>query len=243
VRLLPRQVSGSTGPRSPYRSLKVRLAVAVAASAFASGCSSGGPDPQWGVSASPRVIGPHDRIPKGGGVYKVGKPYVVGGRWYTPRPQPGYDAAGIASWYGDDFHGRKTSNGEIYDMRALTAAHPTLPLPSYAYVTSLENGRTILVRINDRGPYVGNRIIDLSRASAAALGLKGQGLGRVRVRYAGHAPLNGDDTRERRFLAQQPWSGAPRLATAPPPDVGPAVRGRTEWSVMQHRSGLGGEPR
>lgn len=211
------------------------------------GCSSGsGPDPKWGVSSSPRVAGSGQRIAKGGGFYKLGKPYMIGGRWYTPREQPGYDATGVASWYGDDFHGRKTANGEIYDMNALTAAHPTLPLPTYAYVTNLNNGRTVLVRVNDRGPYVDNRIIDLSRASAKALGISG--LGRVRVRYAGHAPLDGNDARERRYLAQQPWMGGPggaAVASSAPPEpvlmraplrqtAAPTSDG---WSVMGHRSG------
>ena len=100
----------------------------------------------------------------------VEQPYKVAGRWYVPREEPGYDATGTASWYGGDFHGRKTANGEIFDMNALTAAHPTLPLPSYAYVTHLGNGRTVLVRINDRGPYAHDRIIDLSRGVARALG-------------------------------------------------------------------------
>ena len=165
------------------------------------------PESEWGVSASRRVVGPGERIPKGGGHYKVGQPYQVGGRWYHPREQPDYDRVGIASWYGPKFHGRKTANGEIFDMYALTAAHPTLPMPSYAYVTNPANGRTILVRINDRGPYVGDRMIDLSRESARVLGLLSGGTGRVRVQYAGPAPLDGNDSRERQFLASRPWSG------------------------------------
>ncbi len=189
------------------------LALATILSACA-GSSSSGPglgarssdryDSKWGVSSSRRVIvnGP---IPKGGGHRKLGKPYQVAGRWYVPQHDPRYDRVGVGSWYGDDFHGRKTANGEIFDMNALTAAHPTLPIPSYAYVTNLKNGRTLLVRINDRGPYVANRIIDLSRASAKALGYFNGGLSRVRVRYAGPAPLNGDDRREVAFLRNQPW--------------------------------------
>lgn len=157
------------------------------------------------VPASPRVVGFGQRIPKGGGVYKVGDPYQVDGQWHTPRDQPGYDRSGIASYYAHDFHGRRTSNGEIFDMWALTAAHPTLPLPSYAYVTNMTNGRTLLVRINDRGPYARNRVIDLSRASARLLGFETQGTTVVRVRYAGRAPLNGDDHYEQRFLAGQHW--------------------------------------
>jgi rare lipoprotein A len=91
-------------------------------------------------------------------------------------------------------------------MYALTAAHPTLPLPSYAYVTSVTTGRTVLVRINDRGPYAHNRIMDLSRRTAEVLGVASAGVSNVRVRYAGRAPLSGDDTHERRFLASQPWA-------------------------------------
>lgn len=174
-------------------------------------CSGGSPhrmhaalDGDSGVSASPRVAwGGH--IPKGGGRYKIGAPYRISGRWYVPQEDPYYDRVGVASWYGEDFHGRKTANGEIYDMGALTAAHPTLPLPSYAHVTNLETGRTILVRINDRGPYAKERIIDLSRHAARLLGYEGQGLARVRVRYAGRAPLDGSDYREQAFLASQPW--------------------------------------
>jgi rare lipoprotein A len=169
-------------------------------------CSQGGraPDAQLGVAASPRIASGR-AIPKGGGIYKVGKPYQVGGRWYVPRKVKHYDRSGIASWYGAAFHGRRTANGEIYDMNALTAGHPTLPMPSYAYVTNLANGRTILVRINDRGPYVNNRLIDLSRRSAHELGYTRHGLARVRVRYAGPAPLDGNDQAERRHLAAQAW--------------------------------------
>lgn len=202
-------------------------------SAVSSSLAPGGepmfPESKWGVSASRRVAGENDRIPKGGGVYKVGEPYQVGGRWYNPREQPEYDRVGVASWYGSDFHGRHTANGEVFDMHALTAAHPTLPIPSYAYVTNLSNNRTILVRINDRGPYVGERMIDLSKGSADALGLRGRGTGRVRVRYAGPAPLNGDDGRERQFLASRSWrSGA---------DIAALERARSvqEYGAFQQR--------
>lgn len=170
------------------------------------------PESKWGVSASRRVAGHDERIRKGGGTYKVGEPYQVGGRWYNPREQPEYDRIGVASWYGSDFHGRHTANGEVFDMNALTAAHPTLPLPSYAYVTNLSNNRTILVRVNDRGPYVGERMIDLSKESARSLGLLSGGTGKVRVRYAGPAPLDGNDRRERQFLASRPWTGGADIA-------------------------------
>ena len=183
--------------------------------AGAGACSSSKPGNagRYGT-ASPRLVDVHQPIPKGGGTYKVGAPYQIDGRWYLPQEDPSYDRTGLASYYAEDFHGRRTSNGEIFDMWALSAAHPTLPLPSLAYVTNVENGRTLLVRINDRGPYVKNRVIDLSRATARYLGVEGPGLARVRVRYAGPAPLSGDDRQEQRFLASRPWFQI-KLARAP----------------------------
>lgn len=202
-------------------------------------CSFGTPstDPNLGVSASPRVASGR-ALPKGGGHYKVGKPYKVGGRRYVPRANPNYDRTGTASWYGSAFHGRRTANGEIYDMYALTAGHPTLPLPSYAYVTNRDNGRTILVRINDRGPYVGNRLIDLSWRSARELGFTRKGLARVRVRYAGRAPLNGSDAAERRHLAAQSWHRANlnvARAQSSPIETGSVRIHSPPWSVMTYR--------
>ncbi len=139
------------------------------------------------------------------GVYKIGKPYTVAGITYVPAANPSYDETGIASWYGDGFHGGPTANGEVYDMHMLTAAHKTLPMPSYAYVHNPVNGRTIMVRINNRGPFKGDRIIDLSREAARLLDFKHRGLATVRVTYAGAAPLNGSDHAERAFLAKQSW--------------------------------------
>lgn len=203
-----------------------------------SACSFGGPgtDPELGVKASPRVASGRS-LPKGGGHYKVGKPYKVAGRTYVPREDRSYDRTGVASWYGEAFHGRRTANGEIYDMHALTAGHPTLPLPSYAYVTNRDNGRTILVRINDRGPYVGNRIIDLSWRSARELGFTREGLARVRVRYAGRAPLNGNDAAERQHLASQSWHrGNVNVAARSSPIVtGALERPAPTWSVVRYR--------
>ena len=195
----------------------------VAALALATvGCSRSGSDtrpvtenrinPKTGTSASARLYTDGDRIPKGGGGYKIGTPYKIGQRWYTPAEDPNYDRVGLGSWYGTDFHGRKTANGEIFDMNALTAAHPTLPIPSYAYVTNVSNNRTILVRINDRGPYAHDRVIDLSRRSAKELGFENQGVTQVRVKYAGRAPLDGSDFHEQRFLASQGGNG---IAGAP----------------------------
>jgi len=124
----------------------------------------------------------------------VGQPYQVDGRWYSPAEQPGYDEVGIASWYGPQFHRRQTANGEWFDMDYLTAAHTTLPLPCYVQVANLENGRVLVVRINDRGPFVDDRIIDLSRKAAETLNMKDQGTARVRVQYIGSAPLNDKGT-------------------------------------------------
>ena len=120
---------------------------------------------EYGVPGSPRVVAYGQKVPKGGGRYMVGKPYRVAGKTYVPRDNPDYSAVGLASWYGRTFHGRKTANGEVYDMDGLSGAHPTLPLPSYARVTNLKNGRSIVVRVNDRGPYKRGRIIDVSRPS------------------------------------------------------------------------------
>ena len=159
-----------------------------------SGCSTGksshsaSRDPFAGTG-SPYYKG-NGPVPMGGGRYQVGEPYEVAGRWFTPKEQPNYDKTGPASWYGEAFNRRMTSNGEWFDMNRLTAAHPTLPLPSYAKVTNLSNGATLVVRINDRGPFVGPRIIDLSKQSASALGFKQQGTATVRVQYIGPAPLN-----------------------------------------------------
>lgn len=133
-------------------------------------------------------------IPKGGGRRHLGKPYSVAGRKFYPRANPNYDRTGIASWYGKRFHRRKTANGEWYDMNAFTAAHKTFPLPSYAKVTNVTTGKSLVVRVNDRGPFVGNRIIDLSRRSADFLGTKNKGTATVRVQYIGPAPLNDNGT-------------------------------------------------
>ena len=116
---------------------------------------------------------------------RIGKRYTIMGKSYTPKHNPDYDVTGVASWYGDKFHGKPTATGETYDMHDITAAHKTLPLNSMLFVTNVENGKTLMVRLNDRGPFVGDRIIDLSKASANALGITG--LGQVRVQYAGPA--------------------------------------------------------
>jgi rare lipoprotein A len=182
----------------------MRLGVAVVGCLALANCSSSNKtgsrvDARYGVSASPRVVQPGEPVPKGGGVYRVGQPYMVGGRMYFPQENARYRAEGTASWYGDDFHGRLTANGEVFDMESIAAAHPTMPLPSYARVTNLANRRSIVVRVNDRGPYHGNRLIDVSKRAAEALGFHRNGTTQVRVEYIGPAPLEGSD--DRRLMA------------------------------------------
>jgi rare lipoprotein A len=168
---------------------------ALACLCLANCSSSNHVDSRWGVSPSERVVDPGAPAPKGGGVYKTGNPYVVGGRTYYPQEDPHYHDEGLASWYGDDFHGRYTANGEVFDIDGITAAHPTLPMPSYVRVTNLANGRSIIVRVNDRGPYVGNRVIDVSTRAAHLLGFYEKGTTRVRIEYVGRAPMEGSDDR------------------------------------------------
>ena len=126
---------------------------------------------------------PDGQMPTGeqGGSAKVGKPYKIGGQWYRPEHDPYYDETGIASWYGKQFHGKLTANQEIFNMNALTAAHRTLAMPTYVKVTNLENGRSVVLRVNDRGPFAKGRIIDVSRRGAQILGFERQGTTRVRV--------------------------------------------------------------
>ncbi|THD54301.1 septal ring lytic transglycosylase RlpA family protein [Phenylobacterium sp.] len=131
--------------------------------------------------------------PPSNGKNGTSAPYQVGGIWYVPHDQPHYDETGIASWYGDAFQLKATADGEIFDMNQFSAAHTTLPLPSMVEVTNLDNGKKLVVRVNDRGPFVGSRIIDLSHAAARELGYDRAGTAHVRVRYVGPAPLAGPD--------------------------------------------------
>ncbi|WP_184254355.1 septal ring lytic transglycosylase RlpA family protein [Rhodopseudomonas rhenobacensis] len=178
-----------------------RAVATVGACLLLANCASSGKfaskvDPKYGVSASPRVVGPGEPVPKGGGTYRVGKPYVVGGKTYVPEENLSYREEGLASWYGDDFHGRLTANGEVFDMASLSAAHPTLPMPCYARVTNLKNGKSLIVRVNDRGPYHSNRLMDVSNRAAELLEFKNHGTARVRVEYVARAPLEGSDDRQ-----------------------------------------------
>jgi peptidoglycan lytic transglycosylase len=162
----PRAVRRSIGPGRVGRAHWLAVALVLTLGA----CSSG-PDGRR-IGSNPPV--------QGG--YKVGVPYQINGVWYYPKEDFNYDRIGIASWYGHPFHGRASASGERYDMEALTAAHKTLPMPSLVEVTNLENGRRAVLRINDRGPFVSGRIIDVSRAAARKLGFKGNGIAKVRVR-------------------------------------------------------------
>jgi rare lipoprotein A len=195
---------------------RARLCVLGAASLVLANCSAsdrfGRIDPRYGVSTSPRLVALGEPVPKGGGTYRIGPPYSIGGRTYVPAENPHYRAEGVASWYGEDFHGRQTANGEIYDMQSMSAAHATLPLPSYVRVTNLSNARSVIVRVNDRGPYHADRVIDVSVRAATVLGFYGSGLAPVRVEYVGTAPLEGsDDT----MLMATLREGEP----APPPSL------------------------
>lgn len=154
---------------------------------------------------------------------KVGRPYTVAGQTFVPRRDDNYDEVGIGSWYGPNFHGRPTANGEVFNQWDMTAAHTTLPIPSIAEVTNLENGRQVIVRINDRGPFVDDRIIDLSRAAAEALDYRARGLARVRVRYLGPAhPV--DDAPDATYQVVENAGSAPQPhSPAPPPAAAASV--------------------
>ncbi|MEM9899485.1 MAG: septal ring lytic transglycosylase RlpA family protein, partial [Pseudomonadota bacterium] len=140
--------------------------------------------------------------------YKIGKPYTIAGRSYTPVVDTNYNKTGTASWYGSKFHGRPTANGERFDKRDMTAAHKTLPLPSIVRVTNLENRKSVILRVNDRGPFVNDRIIDVSEAAAQALGFRSAGLAKVRVEYVSEAALPGQR------YSTAPWAKTSRPRTA-----------------------------
>lgn len=190
------------------------FAIVVCAAALA-GCAQnnqryssggGGIDPKYGVAASPRVVADGEEVPKGGGQYMVGKPYQIAGKTYYPSERR-IAQVGMASWYGADFHGRKTANGEVFDRGSISAAHPTMPLPSYARVTNLRNQHSIVVRVNDRGPYHGGRVMDVSQRVAEALQFKHFGTAKVRVEYLTKAPIRGSN--DSALLASLRTDGSP----------------------------------
>lgn len=161
----------ATDTRSRAGGVKIGLAVALAASLTA--CAT--------VERPPPAV----RARPAGTM----RPYQVGGVWYRPAVQPGYDRTGMASWYGPQSHNHTTADGEVFNADVASAAHATLPLPSTVEVTNLNNGRRLRVRVNDRGPFARDRIIDLSRRAARDLGFYEKGIARVRVRYVGPARL------------------------------------------------------
>ncbi len=172
----------------------VPLIICVSAMLVAAGCTgkSGKKNADlFAGQGSPKYKG-SGPLPKGGGRYHVGKTYTINGVTFHPKEVSSYERSGVASWYGPKFHRRMTSNGEWFDMNDLTAAHPTLPLPSYVKVTNLANGKEAVVRVNDRGPFAHDRIIDLSKRTSEILGFKGKGTQKVRVVYIGKAPLAHD---------------------------------------------------
>jgi len=185
---------------------RAALAAVLASGLGLTACASGGPtsltDPRYPVrtaqSAPTRQpqVGRPASTPGSGQTARRGgtwKPYQVKGQWYYPAEQPDYDETGIASWYGPSFDGKATANGEAFNMNSLSAAHKTLPLPSIVEVRNLDNGRSLTLRVNDRGPFVDGRIIDLSRGAAEQLGVLRSGVANVRVRYVGPGNLPSGD--------------------------------------------------
>ncbi|MBN7756391.1 septal ring lytic transglycosylase RlpA family protein [Nitratireductor aquimarinus] len=186
---------------------------------------------EYGVQASPRVSMKSSNLKRGGGRRQVGKPYQIKGKWYHPKEDPDYEKVGAASWYGDAFHGRLTANGETYDMTHLSAAHPTMPLPSYARVTNVDNGSSVLVRVNDRGPFAHNRIIDLSKRAAQLLDYQSAGVAKVKVEYVGPAPLEGRDD-EYLMASYRPGGAAPDPSDGLPTGVMIAMNGSTPTATL-----------
>jgi rare lipoprotein A len=189
-----------------------------------------------GVPASPKVVTDDKPVPKGGGHYMVGDPYRVAGHTYVPKNYKSYSAIGLASWYGRGFRGRRTANGEVYDVANLTAAHPTLPLPSYARVTNLTNGRSVVVRINDRGPFRSDRLIDVSASAAELLGFARAGTAKVKVDYVGPARIDGLDRKMLLASYRGPKSGNDDMAVvANQPTIRPIVLASDSDKPLPHR--------
>jgi rare lipoprotein A len=221
-----------TEARKPFRRASTYLVLAAAAGMLAA-CATPEPkatvhkkrskeyfsESEYGVKASP-YVGNRRLV----GRDQIGKPYQVRGKWYYPKEDKKYAKVGTASWYGDAFHGRLTANGEVYNVADITAAHPTMPLPSYARVTNLANGSSVIVRVNDRGPYHEGRLIDLSKRAADMLGYSAVGTARVKVEYVGRAPLDGHD--ERYLMASyRPGNRAPDPSDGLPTGVMIAMNG------------------
>ena len=188
----------------------MRVCAPIAVALLLANCAAGTGDRVRNTNYSPKVVAEGEPVPRGGGTFKLGNPYTINGRTYYPSHDPAYRAEGIASWYGADFHGRQTANGEVYDMNAISAAHPTMPLPSYARVTNLENGRSIIVRVNDRGPVC-------QGPDHRSVHRNGEGVGHVRAGVgagAGRICRPRRDCRQRRRgPAGEPAAGHPGART------------------------------
>jgi rare lipoprotein A len=187
------------------------LAVLALAGVSLAACAT----PQGPTPVAQATHRPHGPGSSSGQLPGTMRPYQVNGTWYTPRDQPDYEAVGVASWYGAQFHNHRTADGEIFDMDAPSGAHKTLPLPCIVEVTNLENGRKLRVRINDRGPFVDGRVIDLSREAAKQLGFYAKGTAKVRVRYVGPADLARPEDGLRYASAEPPPRSRPQ--PLPPP--------------------------
>jgi rare lipoprotein A len=236
--------SARLGVQVVRRTWAPRIAALLGLAGVLAGCAGvdidklGVVDPRYGTSSSARIIPPGEPVPKGGGAYRVGAAYTIGGKTYVPAEDHEYRAEGLASWYGEDFHGRQTANGEIFDMNSMSAAHATLPMPTYVRVTNLDNNKSVIVRVNDRGPYHADRIIDVSVKTAQLLGFYNTGVAPVRVEYVGIALLEGsDDNMLMATLRQGQPAPAPsmvRVAAAKPiaPHSVPIPQGRP-WGLGQ----------
>jgi rare lipoprotein A len=191
--------------------------------------------------ASRKVVADGEAVPHGGGQYLVGHPYTVAGHRYYPAENPSYTATGMASWYGAAFHGRRTANGEVYDMASLSAAHPTMPLPSYARVTNLGNGYSVIVRVNDRGPYHAGRVMDVSSRVADVLDMKAMGTAKVKVDYVGAAPMEGSDDSQLLASLRTDGSQANMIGYSAPVMMANAAAEQTDtiWSFFS--GGRGGQ--
>ncbi|WP_280142054.1 septal ring lytic transglycosylase RlpA family protein [Bosea sp. CRIB-10] len=212
--------SGDAPRASSSLSAATRLGCVVLAGLFLANCANDQvarrgkskeigafPSSKYGP-ASARVVEEGQPVPKGGGRELIGRSYTVAGKRYTPYEKPvGYTAVGTASWYGEAFHGRRTANGEVYDRHSVSAAHPTMPLPAYARVTNITNSRSIIVRVNDRGPFHGGRVMDVSQKTADALAFRHLGTARVKIEYLGQASLAGSD--DNMLLASLRTDGSP----------------------------------
>lgn len=227
-----RIVSRSVFPRLPRSKAAIRSVLVLSSAVLLASCASKPPQKRsseyfpesvYGVKASPRVVEYGQPVPQGGGRYLVGNKYTVKGKVYTPKEDKNYVAVGYASWYGSAFHGRRTANGEVYDMDALSAASPVMPLPSYARVTNLKNGSSVIVRVNDRGPYERNRVIDLSSKTAELLGVKRHGAVKVKVEYVGPARMEGHD-KQMLLATYKPARGGAPAAPIPASDTMLALR-------------------